>query len=263
MSDNKNIQYTDFMGLPILLLSFEEAVDYLEQAVRDGESVVHGDVNASKLVQAKDNENLSRYLQESNVLFADGVGVAWASRLLGKLIPGRVPGIELMETLIDRLVPDGFTFYFLGAREEIVVEVVNRVADRYGKQSIAGFHNGYFDWSESRRIAAAIGDSGANVLFVGMNTPRKERFIHECRALLAGVNLKMTVGGAFDVYSGAIARAPLWMRKAGLEWFYRFLKEPRRLSHRVLVEYPRFVLMVMGQVFRRLFTGNQRPRKDR
>jgi len=122
--------------------------------------------------------------------------------------------------------------------------VVVHYSDKYSPEIIAGFRNGYFDKGEESNIATSISDSGAQILFVAISSPTKENFLYENRETLKSVNFIMGVGGSFDVVAGKVKRAPLWMQNAGLEWFFRFLQEPRRMWKRYLFGNSRFIYLV-------------------
>ena len=127
--------------------------------------------------------------------------------------------------------------------------MVENYSNQYSSNIIAGYRNGYFKEDEEQQIAKQISDSGANILFVAISSPTKENFLYDNKTLLNKVNFVMGVGGSFDVVSGKVKRAPMWMQKRGLEWFYRFLKEPKRMWKRYLIGNTKFVLLVLKEKF--------------
>lgn len=250
------------LGVTYTAMTMDDAVTFMQNAVREGRSLTHGDVNAAKMMELRKNPALLDAITACDVVLADGIGIVIASRLLGDGTLQRVPGIDLMTTLIEELGRTGTRFYFLGARDTVVQRVVERVRKTCGDHAIAGCHHGYFAWSESGAIARQIADSKADILFVGMSTPRKELFLHENRAILDRVPVRMSVGGSFDVYGGQIARAPLWVRRCCMEWLFRFLKEPRRLWRRVFLQYPAFLVLVFGAVVKERLSGIRNLRQE-
>jgi N-acetylglucosaminyldiphosphoundecaprenol N-acetyl-beta-D-mannosaminyltransferase len=128
----------------------------------------------------------------------------------------------------------------------VVKSVVNKYTDQYESNIIAGYRNGYFTKEDEQDIAIEIANSGANILFVAISSPTKENFLYENKELLNKVNFIMGVGGSFDVVSGQIKRAPLWMQKIGLEWFYRLAQEPRRMWKRYLIGNIKFITLVIN-----------------
>ena len=117
-------------------------------------------------------------------------------------------------------------------------------SDKYSNDIIAGYRNGYFDENQEQDIAKQISQSGANILFVAISSPKKEFFLNQNKQFLKNVNFIMGVGGSFDVVSGLVKRAPLWMQKIGMEWFYRFAQEPKRMWKRYLIGNIKFIWMV-------------------
>jgi len=141
----------------------------------------------------------------------------------------------------------GYKCFFLGAKEEVVKKVVDIYHEKYGASIIAGYRNGYFSKSEEPEVARQIADSGAQLLFVAITSPRKENFLYEYREILSKINFTMGVGGTFDVISGIAKRAPEWMQKNGLEWSFRLIQEPRRLWYRYLVGNSKFIWVVIKE----------------
>jgi N-acetylglucosaminyldiphosphoundecaprenol N-acetyl-beta-D-mannosaminyltransferase len=126
---------------------------------------------------------------------------------------------------------EGFSAYFLGAREEVIARAVARITAQHPRLHVAGFHHGHFPPEDDERIAASIGEVAPDALFVGMSSPRKEYWI-DARQALTGARFAMGVGGSFDVMAGLTKRAPRTVQRLGLEWAYRTAQEPRRLAGR-------------------------------
>ena len=190
---------------------------------------------------------LRQSVNESNLINADGQAVVWASKVLGKPLKERVAGIDLMANLVQLAHDKNYKIFFFGAKEEVVKKVVDTYRKQYSPNIIAGYRNGYFRKEEERSIAKEIENSGANILFVAISSPTKENFLYENKAFLQNVNIIMGVGGSFDVIAGKVKRAPLWMQNVGLEWFYRFLQEPKRMWKRYLLGNSKFIFMVLRE----------------
>ena len=139
----------------------------------------------------------------------------------------------------------GYGVYFLGARDEVVRAVVARATKEHPRLRVAGFHHGYFfDGPEqSAAVVDAVRAARPDILFVGISSPRKEYWLSDNLAEL-GVPFSMGVGGSFDVYAGLTRRAPEWMQRVGLEWFYRFAQEPTRMWRRYLLGNAEFLRLV-------------------
>ena len=227
------------MGFSVDAISLEETAAIAAAAIAARRPLVHCSLNALKVVEAYKNPQVRRMLEDFDLMTADGASVAWGLRLLGGGPAERVAGVDLMARLLSEGAARGWRFYLLGARPEVSASLPSRILAAFPGVRVAGAHHGYFGAAEESRIVGLIRDSAADVLFVGMPSPRKERFLLEHREALA-VPFAMGVGGGLDLLAGRTRRAPRWMRRTGLEWSYRVLQEPRRLAGRYLVTNLRF-----------------------
>jgi N-acetylglucosaminyldiphosphoundecaprenol N-acetyl-beta-D-mannosaminyltransferase len=150
-----------------------------------------------------------------------------------------------MQNLINLAYKKKYKIYLFGAKENVVSKVANIYSSKYSSDIIAGYRNGYFKEEEGEMIVKEIVNSGAQMLFVAISSPQKEKFLYKYRDTLKKVNFIMGVGGSFDVVAGKIKRAPLWMQKLCLEWFYRFLQEPRRIWKRGLIDNFHFIILML------------------
>lgn len=207
-----------------------------------------GVVNASKIVNLHRDRLLRNSLIDCDMLLADGQSVVWASRIVGKPLPERVTGIDLFETLLHVAYEDNRSVYLFGAKQAVLDQVVANLKDRYPSLRIAGARNGYFQPEDSEQIAADIRDSGADMLFLGITSPKKEIFLSTYGHML-GVPVLHGVGGSFDVLAGAVQRAPDSWQRLGMEWAFRLLQEPRRLWRRYLVTNTTFIAMTVREYF--------------
>jgi N-acetylglucosaminyldiphosphoundecaprenol N-acetyl-beta-D-mannosaminyltransferase len=175
---------------------------------------------------------------------------------LGKKIPERIAGIDLMQELMELAYRRDYKCFFFGAREEVVKKVVEVYSEKFKPEIIAGYRNGYFSESQEIEIARQIANSGAQLLFVAISSPVKENFLFKYKDLLKEVNFTMGVGGSFDVVAGITQRAPKWMQEIGMEWFYRFSQEPGRMWKRYLVGNTTFIWQVFREKARLLSKNN-------
>lgn len=245
----KQIPSISILNTTIHNLSMQETLQLVDTAISNGDQIHHVVVNAGKIVAMQKDLQLRQSVNESDLINADGQAVVWASKFLGKPLKERVAGIDLMENLVELAAEKNYKIFLFGAKEEIVTKVVSLYEEKHGKQLIAGFRNGYFSKEEEPAIARQIVTSGANLLFVAISSPTKENFLYNYKNELASVNFIMGVGGSFDVVAGLTKRAPLWMQKTGLEWFYRFIQEPKRMWKRYLVGNSKFIFLVLKEKF--------------
>jgi N-acetylglucosaminyldiphosphoundecaprenol N-acetyl-beta-D-mannosaminyltransferase len=155
----------------------------------------------------------------SDLMLADGQAVVWACGLLGTPLPERVAGNDLFTGLLAQAQRRGYRVYFLGARAEVLDAMLTVLASRYPGLVVAGYRDGYFAAGQEAQVAAAIKASGADLLFIGMSSPRKELFAARWGEA-TGARVVHGVGGSFDVLAGLVKRAPAWWQRHGLEWLY-------------------------------------------
>lgn len=239
------------LGCAIDRLDMDGTVSRCKEIVEAGRHVRQVSINAAKLVAMRSDTALREAIEGCELVSADGQSIVWASRLLGDPLPERVAGIDLMDRLLAMAEEEGFGIYVLGARREVLEAGIVRLRQRFPRLQIAGYRDGYFAEEESREVAAEVGASGAQILFVAISSPRKELWLAE-HADELGVSLTMGVGGAIDVIAGVTRRAPRSWQRLGLEWLYRLLQEPRRLLGRYLASNARFGAMVLNGVAHRL-----------
>ena len=238
------------MGCAVDNLDMEESLAVVESFIRSGRPHQHVVVNVDKIVKASRDPGLRRIINDCDLINADGMPVVWASRLLGKPLKARVTGVDLFEALMARAAQKGWRVFLLGAREEVVSGVARLYPARYPGLTIAGYRNGYWKPEEEARVVADIAVTRPDILFVAISSPKKEEFLARYQAAMK-IPFAMGVGGTFDVAVGHVKRAPVWMQKAGLEWFYRFLQEPRRMFRRYFIEDMAFVALFAREWVRR------------
>jgi N-acetylglucosaminyldiphosphoundecaprenol N-acetyl-beta-D-mannosaminyltransferase len=236
-------------GFELDPLTMDQTVQRCLEAVRDGEQLEIGVVNAAKLVNMKRDPRLAKAVSGCDLVLADGQAVVWAGRVLRAPLPERVAGIDLFMRLLAEAESAGISVYFLGATQDVLDRMLLRVADRFPGLKVAGSRNGYFADSEQEAVAEAIGDSGAQLLFLGMTSPKKELFTAGYGER-TGTRVVHGVGGSFDILAGVTRRAPESWQRLGAEWLYRVLQEPRRLGRRYLTTNAAFVLMTVRELIR-------------
>jgi N-acetylglucosaminyldiphosphoundecaprenol N-acetyl-beta-D-mannosaminyltransferase len=240
----------DFLGIPVDNLTMKETVSLVDNTISENNHIQHVVVNAGKVAAMQKDKQLFNDVISADLINADGQAIVWASRILNCPLPERVAGIDLMQNLVELAHKKSYKIFFFGAKEEIVKGVVDKYSKQYSDKIIAGYRNGYFSEEEEPEIAKQISESGANILFVAISSPKKEHFINTY-SILKKVNFTMGVGGSFDVVAGKVRRAPMWMQKIGLEWFYRMIQEPGRMWKRYLVGNTNFIILILKTKLKR------------
>lgn len=227
----------------------EQTVDIIDHAITERRTIHHVVINAAKLVNAQKDQELKRSITDCDIINADGQAIVWASRFLNVPLPERVAGIDLMDELVKLSSRKRYKVFLLGAKEDIVQKVAKTYRERYGNDIIAGYRNGYFKKEEELQVAKQIADSKADILFVAMSSPKKEIFLNTYKKEI-NIPFIMGVGGSFDVVAGFVKRAPMWMQKTGMEWFFRVIQEPKRMWKRYLVGNSEFIYLILKEKFK-------------
>lgn len=206
------------------------------------------------IMEAQRNDAFRRVVNGAALVTCDSIGLLLASRLRGGSVRERVTGVELVDALAARSASRGdVRLYLFGGAGDTARRAAATLQRRYPGLTVAGARSGYFREEESDAIAAAIAASGANVLLAGLGFPKQELWL--ARYLGAtGCGVGIGVGGSLDVYAGNVVRAPATLRRLGLEWAYRLVKEPRRWRRQLAL--PRFALAALGEALSGRKAGN-------
>jgi len=237
-------------GIPVEAATMSQVVQSVDAAISNRGSMDIGVVNAAKVVNMYRSKELSNSVLSSSVIYADGMSVVWASRILGKPLPERVAGIDLMHAILEQGNTRGYRVFCLGARQDVLDKVVRNFGAHYPGVTIVGARDGYFAEDEEETVAREIRDAKPDVLFVAITSPKKENFMARWSDTM-DVPVVHGVGGSFDVVAGVVARAPESWQRLGMEWLYRVKQEPGRLWKRYLVTNTLF----LGIVIREYFSG--------
>jgi N-acetylglucosaminyldiphosphoundecaprenol N-acetyl-beta-D-mannosaminyltransferase len=235
----------NFLGIPVDALTMQETINRIDQALQTNKRINHVVINAGKVVSMQTDKELFQSVVACDLINADGQSIVWAARWLGNKIPCRVAGVDLMQELVKLAFQKKYKCFFLGAKEEVVSKVVHIYSEQYGPEIIAGYRNGYFKSKEEEIIAKQIAESGAQLLFVAISSPKKENFLFRYKDILEKVNFTMGVGGTFDVIAGVTKRAPDWVQNLGMEWSYRLIQEPGKMWRRYLFGNIKFIWLVV------------------
>jgi N-acetylglucosaminyldiphosphoundecaprenol N-acetyl-beta-D-mannosaminyltransferase len=228
----------------------------MDQSLREVEAMIEGDraqtviaVNPEKVVRAQKDSALMHRLQNAGLLIPDGIGVVYAARILHRKQINRVPGSELMPAICDLAARKGFKVFLFGASPEVNEETVKVLRQKYPGIQIAGHQHGYLEEKDMPTLLNNINASQADVLFIALGSPKQELWMER---YLDQLNVKVCqgVGGTFDVIAGKVKRAPSLFLKLNMEWLYRLLSNPRRLSRQGAL--PKFAC----QVLRAKIAGN-------
>jgi exopolysaccharide biosynthesis WecB/TagA/CpsF family protein len=230
----------EFLGLRFWDVSLARAARFLVHKAAADEKLPVFFVNAHCVNVACRNRRYADLLGNSPLLFADGAGMALAARMAGVTLHNNVNGTDLFPELCRAAAQADVPIALLGARPGVARACAERMQQMFPGLHVAWVDHGYRSGAEERKKLGELNASGAKMLFVAKGVPAQECWIAENSAQLRpGVILG--VGALFDIYSGAIPRAPRLVRNLRMEWCYRLLREPRRLATRYLLGNPEFV----------------------
>ena len=227
------------MGAPIDPWSMSQTVEATDWLVSHGCFAHLIGVNADKFLQMRDCPEMEAIVSRCEIVNADGASMVIAAEKLGYPLPERVAGIDLMWELCSLAEDKKYPVYLLGAKATVVEETAQVLKRKYPKIDICGYRDGYFGESEFDGVISQVEKLKPAIVFVGITSPKKERLIERFRELGAK-GAFVGVGGSFDVVSGNIPRAPMWVQRANLEWLFRMMQEPKRLVKRYVVGNVRF-----------------------
>lgn len=217
-------------GIDVDAVTVDETLSWVADTIAEGRRGKVVTLNTTGLMLAERQPFFRRFVAEADLVVADGQPLVWLSPLFGRRLPARVAGIDLIERLAEQAAQHRHSIYLLGAEPDTVATAAAELQQRHPGLEIAGSHHGFLG-DGANDVALTIGKSGAAILLVGMGSPRQEEFIDTHWDQL-GVNIAIGVGGSFEVLANRLVRAPRWLQRLGLEWAFRMLQEPRRLTRR-------------------------------
>ena len=222
------------MGVPLDQLNTEQALEIISEMIASRTPHLLATANVDFLAQVQSDDTLRRILVDADLILCDGTPLVWMSKWLGDPLPERLAGSDLVPLLLDLAQGNGHRVFFLGGRDEVVAIAEEKIKERWPGLQIAGMYSPPFapmDKMDHADICQRIRDSKADMLFVSFGCPKQEKWL-ALNYRDAGVPVAIGVGATIDFLAGTVKRAPVWMRKTGLEWFFRVAQEPKRLAHR-------------------------------
>jgi N-acetylglucosaminyldiphosphoundecaprenol N-acetyl-beta-D-mannosaminyltransferase len=237
--------------LPVDMVSFEGALDVIDQLVRSGNGGTVFTPNVDHIVMAEHNQRFQTAYHAASLSLVDGTPVLWASRLLGKPLPAKVSGSDLIMPLMERAAERDYRVYFLGGNPGVAEMACEKLRAALPRIQIVGTDDSRIDvsgdLSGSDEIVERIRNARPDLVLVALGAPKQEIWSHGRLDLLKPAVL-IGVGASLDFVAGIQKRAPRWMSSAGVEWLYRLAQEPRRLAGRYLLRDPEFCLILLRQL---------------
>lgn len=240
------------LGVPVDTVNLDGAVDRIAEWLRAPEPGLRHvvTVNPEFVIAARRNPSFQAVLQEASLSTADGIGIVLAARILSLPIQDRVSGVDLVDRLAARS-PENCRMFFLGAEPGVAAQAQRVLEKRYPDVQIVGSYSGAPRDEDFGKIERELKAARPTVLLVAFGHPRQDLWIdrHRERLDAHGILIAVGVGGTFDYLSGRVPRAPYPVRRLGLEWLFRLVRQPRRWRRQLAL--PLFVVLVLRERFRR------------
>ena len=235
------IERVKILDVGVDSVTMAQAVERIENLISKKKSSIVATANAEMLMRATEDEELKNILNSAELVVADGAGTVWAAHHLGKKMPERVAGYDLVQELMKIAPKKSWKIFLFGASPGIAEKAKLKAETLYPKIKIVGVRDGYFSAEDEPEIISQIKKSQPDILLAALGVPKQEKWLAAHKNEL-NVPVSIGVGGTFDVMAGAVKRAPLWMQKAKLEWLFRAMLQPSRVGR--LIALPKFVLKV-------------------
>lgn len=233
----------EVLGVGVDPLTMDKAVQRVVALVEAGRGGLVVTPNPEIIMAARGDLRLRAVLNGAEVAVADGVGVVWAARRLGRPLPERVAGYDLLRRLLEVSSRAPYRVFFLGGRPGVAEAAAGRAQDAWPGLPVVGAYHGYFGPAEELDVVVRIREAHPDLVFVGLGMGRQEQWMGRNRSRFEK-SVLMAVGGGLDVLAGTVRRAPEAWQRLGLEWLYRLLRQPGRWR-RQAATLPRFALAAL------------------
>lgn len=230
------------LGVGIDPVTMNEAIQFCIDRIAERKPAEVITANAEMIIQANNNPLLMNAMKKAALVIPDGAGVILAAKYYRMNMPERVAGYDLSQELLNVAAQKRYRVYFLGAAPGVAEQAKQNAERKYPGVNIVGVTDGYFSAEEQDEVIKKIITAQPDILLAALGVPRQELWLEAQLDTLA-VPVCIGVGGTFDVMAGNVKRAPLWMQRSHLEWFYRLIRQPQRITR--MMSLPRFALKVL------------------
>lgn len=244
MQTNITFKEMHILGVKVHVVNMDETVAFLHKMIKEDRRCHVVTVGTEMIMAAQENKSFAEIINKADLVVPDTSGVLWAAKRLGVNLHEKVAGIDLVGQLLTLAARDRFGVFLLGGKPGIAELAAKEMIHRYPGLIIAGTHDGYFkaESEEEKKVIDKILSSQTKLLLVGMGFPRQEEWLARYLQVTAA-SVGIGVGGSFDVFAGALKRAPQWMIRLHIEWLFRLFQEPKRW--RRMLAIPMFMLKVI------------------
>lgn len=235
----------DVMGVGFDSLTIEEAVERAKTLMSERRAAYVVTPNPEIVMACRERAETMEAVNGADLVLSDGIGVIYGARILGTPLKQKIPGIDFVSALMADMAQEGKSVFLLGAKPGVAEQAGERLITMFPGLVIAGAHDGYF--KDDAPVVEAVNAAHPDLLLVCLGAPKQELWMQRNQSAL-NVGLMAGLGGSLDVFAGNVRRAPKLFQKLGLEWFYRLLKEPKRIGR--MMKLPKFLFACIGKKLR-------------
>jgi N-acetylglucosaminyldiphosphoundecaprenol N-acetyl-beta-D-mannosaminyltransferase len=242
----------DVLSVHVSAVNMDQTLDVLDHWITTGIQQYVCVTGVHGVMESRRDEMLQRIHNAAGLVTPDGMPLVWWTKALGHADASRVYGPDLLLACCERSVATGYRHFFYGGNDGVADLLARRLSKRFPGLAVAGTYTPPFRAltpEEDADVVRAINESGADIVWVGLSTPKQERWMADHIGRI-DAPVMIGVGAAFDFHAGLKKQAPRWMQQSGLEWLFRLASEPRRLWKRYLVNNPAFVWLALEQCWR-------------
>ncbi len=228
-----------FLNIEIDNLSMDESIEYIDKLIKRKKNSYVVTPNVDHIVKLENDMEFLEVYNNADLVLTDGMPLVWISKFLKTPIKEKVSGSDLFPKVCELADEKGYSIFLLGAAEGVAIKAAENLKNKYKNLNIVGTFSPSYGFEKSKseieEIIKKVNEAKPDILAVGLGAPKQEKFIYKYKNKL-NVPISLAIGASIDFEAGNIERAPKWMQKSGLEWFYRFLKEPKRMFNRYFID---------------------------
>lgn len=241
-----------FLNIQIDNLNMKEAIDRIDKLINDGKYHYVVTPNVDHIVKLEKDQVFVNVYKNADLILTDGMPLIWISKLQGNPIKEKLSGSDIFPKVCELANNKGYKIFLLGAADGVAQKAAENLEQRFKNLNIVGCYSPSYGFEkkdkEIKHIINLINKYKPDILAVGLGAPKQEKFIYKYKDKLQ-VPISLAIGATIDFEAGNIKRAPIWMQKSGLEWLYRFIKEPKRMFRRYFIDD--FKILSIAMKYRR------------
>ena len=243
-------QHVNILGTQVSSITTSDLLADFKVAIQKKKLIQVAITPVNSILAAHKNPQVQSAYNTADYVLCDGIPVKWASTFLNTPIVERITGLDLLPSLVAFAAVEKFSLFLLGASPGVGEKLKEVILQQYPNCNVVGIYvppfMPVFDAAENKKMVDAVNTTAPDIVLISLTAPKQDLWITQNKSQLHPA-LYVGIGGAFEVMAGLAKRAPKWVQKAGLEWLYRFIQEPRRLFRRYFIEAPLFIPLIIKQ----------------